>query len=67
MRPQRPHQALEEELAAFTGRARALVFSSGYAANLGVITTLLGRQDGIFEPLKPRQPDRRRPVIRRGL
>ncbi|MFO1369452.1 MAG: 8-amino-7-oxononanoate synthase [Marinagarivorans sp.] len=44
-----PHQALEEELAGFTGRARALVFSSGYAANLGVITTLLGRQDGIFE------------------
>lgn len=44
-----PHQALEEELAAFTGRARALVFSSGYAANLGVITSLLTRQDGIFE------------------
>ncbi|RYD90112.1 MAG: 8-amino-7-oxononanoate synthase, partial [Sphingobacteriales bacterium] len=44
-----PHQALEEELAAFTGRPRALVFSSGYAANLGVITTLLTRQDAMFE------------------
>jgi 8-amino-7-oxononanoate synthase len=44
-----PHQALEEELAAFTGRPRALVFSSGYTANLGVITTLLTRQDAIFE------------------
>ncbi len=31
------HQALEEELAAFTGRERALVFSTGYMANLGVI------------------------------
>ncbi|HEY6528240.1 MAG TPA: 8-amino-7-oxononanoate synthase [Cellvibrionaceae bacterium] len=44
-----PHHTLEEELAAFTGRPRALVFSSGYAANLGVITTLLTRQDAIFE------------------
>jgi 8-amino-7-oxononanoate synthase len=31
------HQALEEELADFTGRDRALVFSTGYMANLGVI------------------------------
>lgn len=44
-----PHHQLEEALAEFTGRPRALVFSSGYAANLGVITSLLTRQDGIFE------------------
>ena len=34
------HEALEEELAAFTGRERALVFSTGYMANLGVIGAL---------------------------
>ena len=44
-----PHHALEEELAAFTGRSRALVFSSGYMANLGVITTLVGKGDAVFE------------------
>jgi len=37
------HQALEEELAAFTGRPRALLFSSGYMANLGVISALTDR------------------------
>lgn len=44
-----PHHALEEELAAFTGRSRALVFSSGYMANVGVLTTLLGKGDAVFE------------------
>src|SRR5688572_26997254 len=39
------HEALEEELAAFTGRERALVFSTGYMANLAAITTLAGRGD----------------------
>jgi 8-amino-7-oxononanoate synthase len=34
------HEALEVELAAFTGRQRALVFSTGYMANMGVIGTL---------------------------
>ncbi len=43
------HQALEEELAAFTGRERALLFSSGYMANIGVITALLGRGDSVLE------------------
>ncbi|WP_133512744.1 8-amino-7-oxononanoate synthase [Candidatus Thiosymbion oneisti] len=43
------HQALEEELADFTGRARALLFSSGYLANLGVISALTGRGDQVFE------------------
>lgn len=43
------HHALEEELAAFAGRERALLFSTGYMANLGVIGALLGRTDSVFE------------------
>ncbi len=39
------HHALEEELATFTGRPRALLFSSGYMANLGVISALTDRHD----------------------
>ncbi len=39
------HQALEEELAAFTGRPRALLFSTGYMANMGVINALVGEGD----------------------
>ncbi len=45
----RAHHALEEELAAFTGRERALLFSTGYMANLGVISALLGRSDSLLE------------------
>ncbi len=45
----RAHHALEEELAAFTGRPRALLFSTGYMANLGVICALAGRGDTVFE------------------
>jgi 8-amino-7-oxononanoate synthase len=45
----REHHALEEELAAFTRRPRALLFSTGYMANLAVVTTLLGRGDRVFE------------------
>jgi 8-amino-7-oxononanoate synthase len=43
------HHALEEELAEFTGRSRALLFSSGYMANLGVLSTLATKKDCIFE------------------
>ena len=43
------HHALEEELAEFTGRPRALLFSTGYMANLGVIGALVGRGDTVFE------------------
>jgi 8-amino-7-oxononanoate synthase len=44
-----PHHALEQELAAFVGRPRALLFSTGYMANLGVMTALLGRGDTLWE------------------
>ncbi|NOZ52175.1 MAG: 8-amino-7-oxononanoate synthase [Gammaproteobacteria bacterium] len=43
------HQALEEELAEFTDRPRALLFCSGYMANLGTISALLNRSDAVFE------------------
>ncbi len=43
------HSALEEELAAFTGRSRALLFSSGFMANVGVLTTLLDDKDPVFQ------------------
>ena len=45
----RAHHELEEALAEFTGRPRALLFSGGYAANLGVISALLGRGDAVFQ------------------
>nr|VFJ72296.1 MAG: 8-amino-7-oxononanoate synthase [Candidatus Kentron sp. FM]VFJ72478.1 MAG: 8-amino-7-oxononanoate synthase [Candidatus Kentron sp. FM]VFK19704.1 MAG: 8-amino-7-oxononanoate synthase [Candidatus Kentron sp. FM] len=45
----RAHHALEEELAAFTGRERALIFSTGYMANLGIVSALAGRGDAVFE------------------
>jgi len=43
------HHALEEELAEFTGRDRALLFSTGYMANMGAITALVGQGDAVFE------------------
>ncbi len=43
------HAELEERLADFTGRSRALLFSTGFGANLGVLTGLLGRGDSVFE------------------
>lgn len=42
------HHQLEESLAAFAGCTAALLFSTGYMANLGVVTALLGRNDAIF-------------------
>jgi len=40
-----PHEKLEAALATWTGRSRALLFSTGYMANLGVITALLQKGD----------------------
>ncbi|GAB2704729.1 8-amino-7-oxononanoate synthase [Nocardia thraciensis] len=37
------HEQLEDELAEFVGAEAGLVFASGYAANLGVVTALAGR------------------------
>jgi 8-amino-7-oxononanoate synthase len=42
------HQRLEEKLAEFSGMPRALLFSSGYHANIGAITALAGAEDAIF-------------------
>jgi 8-amino-7-oxononanoate synthase len=44
----RIHRALENELALFKGTDRALLFSSGYHANLGVISALAGEGDLIL-------------------
>ena len=43
------HCDLEQQLAEFTGRPRALLFSSGYMANMGVIGALAGRSDAVLE------------------
>ncbi|PHS74816.1 MAG: 8-amino-7-oxononanoate synthase [Porticoccus sp.] len=43
------HHALEEELAAFTGRPRALLFSTGYMANLGAIRALVDKGDHVYQ------------------
>jgi 8-amino-7-oxononanoate synthase len=45
----RAHHALEEELADFVQRPGCLLFSTGYSANLGIMTALLGRTDRVFE------------------
>jgi 8-amino-7-oxononanoate synthase len=45
----RAHHELEEELACFVRRPRALLFSTGYMANLGAIAALVGRGDRVFE------------------
>ena len=42
------HHQLETALAAFTGLPAALLFSTGYMANLGVVTVLAGRDDEVF-------------------
>jgi 8-amino-7-oxononanoate synthase len=43
------HAELESALAAFTGRPRALVFGSGYLANLAVVTTFAGRNETVIQ------------------
>ncbi len=43
------HHALEEELAEFMGTERALLFSTGYMANLGVVSALCDRHSEIYD------------------
>lgn len=43
------HQVLEEDLAEFTGRPRALLFSTGYMANVGTIRALTDRGDLVIQ------------------
>ncbi len=43
------HHELEDALADFTGRPRALLFSTGYSANMGAINGLLTEGDAVFE------------------
>ena len=50
---------LEEEFAAFAGSEAALYFGSGYAANIGLLTSLASKNDVIFsDALKSRQHHR---------
>ncbi len=42
------HARLEREVADFYGRQHAMVFSTGYQANLGVLSTLVGRGDHLM-------------------
>jgi len=42
------HHALEEALANFVHQPRALLFSTGYMANMGVVSALVGRGDAVF-------------------
>ncbi|WP_438281941.1 8-amino-7-oxononanoate synthase [Pseudomonas alabamensis] len=44
-----PHHAVEEALAELTGRPRALLFSTGYMANMGAITALVGQGDTVLQ------------------
>ncbi len=44
----REHAQLEDELADYTGRARALLFTSGWAANLGTLRALFGKSDSLL-------------------
>jgi 8-amino-7-oxononanoate synthase len=43
-----PHEALELQLAAFTGFPKALLLSTGFMANLAIVPTLVGRGDAVF-------------------
>lgn len=43
------HEQLENELAEFTGYEAALIFSSGYLANIGLISALVSRHDVVHQ------------------
>lgn len=43
-----PHHRLEMQLAAFVGKSAALLFSTGYMANMGAVQALVGKADTVF-------------------
>lgn len=43
-----PHHELEQYLAAFVGKPAALLFSTGFMANLGVVQALVGKDDTVY-------------------
>ncbi len=43
-----PHHQLEQELAVFVGKPAALLFSTGYMANLGAVQALVGKDDTVY-------------------
>ena len=43
-----PHHELEATLARFVQLPRTLLFSTGYMANIGIVTALVGRADAVF-------------------
>ena len=45
---QSPHLSLEKQIAGFKAKASARVFSSGYAASIGVLSGLLGKKDVVI-------------------
>ena len=42
------HEQLEAALASFVGQERALLFGTGYMANIGMVSALVGRNDAVF-------------------
>ncbi len=43
------HELLEQELAEMTGRESVLLFSTGYMANLGIVSALMNKGDVVFQ------------------
>ena len=63
----RIHRRLEERLAEFKGAETALLFGSGYLANIGVVSALAGQGRGrLLRRAEPRLDHRRLPALARA-